>query len=252
MLFFPVAIAAIAYASVSAFLAIISLSVGLPSSAGPVVGIFASSLLHLPSPSAVASDELFLVMDIQRDISYLAHRSSCLSAQISERASSFNAGIEELMTIIEEDFLDRDKKMEIVTLLLDVKRASIKMSLGVAELEVTLHGSLKRFTELIDVESSAPLEPYGISNRFLANIFASSPPQSFHLLGTPTYFLTALNDECDTALVVIDQFHADLRMIKDDLLPRLELAFAIDKEYDLRDTRLRHAIRDFVTIARAF
>lgn len=131
-----------AFAGFMAFLSTISASVGLSALEGPAVGILASSLHEVTSANTLP---LPVVIDIQEDLIHLVHSSLNLSANHMERIACFNIAIDDLVGLVEQDVPDCDKKAEILGLLVDMRRASTKVVLGMAEFTGVLLDSLQRY-----------------------------------------------------------------------------------------------------------
>ncbi len=128
---------AIAAASFLAFLSTLSVFVRLPALAGPAVGILAKSPPYAPSLPAIVG--------LQLDVACLARRSSDYLVVYTEQIADFNVALDDLVALVDGNLPECDKKIEVLRLLFDLRRSSVKSLVGVTEFTNVLYGSAKGY-----------------------------------------------------------------------------------------------------------
>ncbi len=95
-------------------------------------------------------------------------------------------------------------------------------------------------------------EAFSIRNHFACLFrFDACPIQWPRLQRSQEHTLTALSDECHTALGILDRVHAELLSIVDDFWPRLDHLFILHDDLAW-DDHTRRAFANFTFVARNF
>ncbi|KLO06166.1 hypothetical protein SCHPADRAFT_946332 [Schizopora paradoxa] len=225
------------------FLSGISLYIGLPAITGPSIGILAKALLRdatrpeqLPSSSAV--------LDVQCRMTSLARRSLNISEVAADEVASLAVAIDDIASLVERIIPDFDEEADVLDVLLEMRRSSLKVHIGLMELSSALHGSSHNLFNTIELRNS--LWTHACALPFISR----HPPSSSH---EPSYdqIIVALSNQCLDAVNILDSVHTELVKLIDDVWPRLDLQLILlDKLID--DDATHRSLANLATVVRQF